>query len=270
MKISVFYEHIVEASSQTGKSISEICKMVSLWGIMGIEIENIRLMENKDQIMKTFYQSGLEISCIYGFFDFAHETDIKKGFEMIDLACEVNAKKVMLIPGFLKPYEKIFFIRKRVVSSLVNALSRICSYAKDRDITVVLEDFDGESAPFATASGLKYFIDNVPDLYCAFDTGNFLFSEEDSLEVLPLFLNRIKHVHCKDRSFEKKSGEIPKKTIKGRDMYSCAVGKGCIKMKEIIEILIQNGYDDYFAVEHFGSLNQLRDMEESAKWLNEF
>ena len=53
-------------------------------------------------------------------------------------------------------------------------------------------------------------------------------------------------------------------------MYSCAVGSGCLKMKDIVEQIIQSGYDDYFAIEHFGSLCQLKDMKESAKWLQEF
>ena len=41
-------------------------------------------------------------------------------------------------------------------------------------------------------------------------------------------------------------------------------------MKDIIEEILQSGYDDYFAIEHFGSLCQLKDMEESARWLQEF
>ncbi len=53
-------------------------------------------------------------------------------------------------------------------------------------------------------------------------------------------------------------------------MYSCAVGSGCIKMKEIIEKVIGTGYDDYFAIEHFGSLTQLNDMIKSVEWLQQF
>ena len=150
---------------------------------------------------------------------------------------------------------------------MVSSLKSICDYAKKKNIMTVLEDFDGKEAPFATSKQLLYFLDHIPDLYCAFDTGNFLYSEEDSYEVLSLFLNRIGHVHCKDRTFQKREGEIPKATVKGRDMYSCAVGNGCIKMKEIVEKILETGYDDYFAIEHFGSLNQLEDMRNSANFL---
>ena len=93
---------------------------------------------------------------------------------------------------------------------------------------------------------------------------------KDSFEVLTEFLGKIGHVHCKDRTFEVKKGETPKATVKGREMYSSPVGSGCIQMKEIVEKILASGYDDYFAIEHFGSCQQLQDIETSAAWLNQF
>lgn len=267
MKISVFYEHIAEAALQENKSVEKICKKVSSYGISGVEIENTRLMKEKDRIVNALSKAGLSISCMYGFFDFSHTDSIKDGIDMVNLAEELKIEKIMLIPGFLKKYEFLPFIYKKRVNKMVKDLKNICDYAKKKGIMTVLEDFDGKEAPFATSKQLLYFLNYIPDLYCAFDTGNFLYSEEDSLEVLPLFIDRIGHVHCKDRTFQKKEGEVPKATVKGREMYSCAVGKGCIKMKDIVEKILETGYDDYFAIEHFGSLNQLEDMKNSAKFL---
>lgn len=269
MKVSVFYEHILEAASQENKSLEEICELVFSYGITGVEIENTRLMTEKDIVMNTLGKAGLSISCMYGFFDFAHEENIQSGINMINLAEELQIKKVMLIPGFLKKYEFLPGIYKKQVDKMVSFLKSVCDYAKKKGIMTVLEDFDGKEAPFATSKQLLYFFNHIPDLYCAFDTGNFLYSEEDSYQVLPLFLNRIGHVHCKDRIFKKREGEVPKTTVKGRDMYSCAVGSGCIRMKEIVKKILETGYDDYFAIEHFGSLNQLEDMKNSVKFLKE-
>ena len=267
MKISVFYEHIAEAALQENKSVEKIFEKVSSYGISGVEIENTRLMKEKDRIVNALSKAGLSISCMYGFFDFSHTDSIKDGIDMVNLADELKIKKIMLIPGFLKKYEFLPFIYKKRVDKMVKDLKNICDYAKKKGIMTVLEDFDGKEAPFATSKQLLYFLNHITDLYCAFDTGNFLYSEEDSLEVLPLFIDRIGHVHCKDRTFQKKEGEVPKATVKGREMYSCAVGKGCIKMKDIVEKILEAGYDDYFAIEHFGSLNQLEDMKNSAKFL---
>lgn len=267
MKISVFYEHIAEAALQENKSVENICEKVFSYGISGVEIENTRLMKEKERIVNALSKAGLSISCMYGFFDFSHSDSIKEGIDMVNLADELKIKKIMLIPGFLKKYEFLPFIYKKRVDKMVKDLKNICDYAKKKGIMTVLEDFDGKEAPFATSKQLLYFLNHITDLYCAFDTGNFLYSEEDSLEVLPLFIDRIGHVHCKDRTFQKKEGEIPKATVKGREMYSCAVGKGCIKMKDIVEKILETGYDDYFAIEHFGSLCQLEDMKNSAKFL---
>ena len=106
MKVSVFYEHILEAADQSSMTVLEVCKNISSCGIMGIEIENVRLKENEEEIMKITRQTDMEISCIYGFYDFSHQEDIKNGFEIVDLAKKVNAKKVMLIPGFVKGIER--------------------------------------------------------------------------------------------------------------------------------------------------------------------
>lgn len=270
MKISVFYEHILEAAEQEQISVSEVFKKASSYGIKGIEIENKRLWEDGEQIQKYLKEAHMEISCIYGFYDFSHGQKVEDGKKMVDLAKEYHSHKIMIIPGFLKRPERIFVLRCQKINAMISALNEISNYAQKNDIMMVLEDFDDKAAPYSTAKGLLYFLDHVDYLKCAFDTGNFLYSEENSYEVLPSFLNVIGHVHCKDRTFSYKEGEIPKKTIKGREMYSCAVGNGVIEMKKIVHLILQSGYDDYFAIEHFGSLCQLSDIKTSVEMLNKF
>ena len=110
MKISVFYEHILEAAQQSSKSILEICQLAASYGITGVEIENTRLLDKENDVLNILRQTGLEISCIYGFFDFSHNGDIKDGLQMVDLALKVNARKIMVIPGFIKGIGKFPFI----------------------------------------------------------------------------------------------------------------------------------------------------------------
>ena len=270
MKISVFYEHIAEAALQTGKSIPEICKLAASYGIAGVEMEDKRLLNEREEVLSALKEAGLEISCIYGFYDFSHEDPIQRGYDFVDMASDLGVKKIMPIPGFMQEDEREPEVYQKCLDKMINAMNLICAYAKEKNVTIVLEDFDDKIAHFSNAEGLKYFMDHVSGLYCTFDTGNFLYSEEDSLEVLPMFLDKIKHVHCKDRSFIRVEGEEFKATIGGRDMFSAPVGTGCIKMKEIVEIVKENGYDDYFAIEHFGSLDQLGYMEKSAQWLMQF
>ena len=243
MKISVFYDHIREAAEQSGQPMDEVFKKVASFGIKGIEIEDKALMEEEEKIFKLLQDHNMEVSCIYGFFDYSHGNDLQRGFDLIDFADDHSIKKIMIIPGFLTDKEwKISFLRNRCVKKMITSMNILSKYAKDNGIQMVLEDFDDAPAYYKDAAGLEFFLAHVDGLKCAFDTGNFLYSEEDSLEA----------------------------TVKGREMYSSPVGSGCIHMKEIVEKILSSGYDDYFAIEHFGSCQQLKDMETSAAWLNQF
>lgn len=261
MKLSVFYEHIADASKQTGKSIAEICKLVRSYGIEAVEIEAWRL--DQAETIAHLTAGPLSVNCVYAFFDFGYDTDFRKGLTLVDTAKKAGADKILVIPGFMKQESDLDSVRMNMKS----ALTEICSYAKDQGITVGMEDFDSTAAPFATTGQLLWFMENVPGITCTFDTGNFLFSEEDALAALTTLAPYIAHIHCKDRSFEINTGEEPKATTKGRNMYSAPVGYGCIPMQEILNYLRDMGYSGSFAIEHFGACNQLECMKKSAEWL---
>lgn len=263
MKISVFYEHIAEAISQTGKSLSDILTLIKSNGIDAVEIEAARLLDKEEDLYQKLREAGISISCICSFFDFRNQQDVKAGYGLIDLAEKVGSKRVLIIPGFLKAEDN----RETVISSMKEAVRAICSYAEGKGIVVTMEDFDDSMAPYSTTQGLYSFLKEIPGLACAFDTGNFLYSEDDAEEALTLMMPYIRHIHLKDRSLQIKKGEQPKLTISCRELYSSAVGEGCIPMKNICQRLIQNGYNETLAIEHFGSQTQLEDMIKSAKWI---
>ena len=86
MKISVFYDHIREAAEQSGQSMDEVFQKVESFGIKGIEIEDKVLMEEEEKIFKLLQDHDMEVSCIYGFFDYSHGNDLQRGFDLIDFA----------------------------------------------------------------------------------------------------------------------------------------------------------------------------------------
>lgn len=265
MKLSVFYEHIAEASAQTGKAVSEVCEMVHGFGIDGVDIDAARLEKEKSEIMEQLEQGRLKVNCLYAFFDFGINPDDAQGYKLIDTAGEVGAKNVLVIPGFIKSAED----RNAALENMKKALLGLCAYAKTKGIAVGMEDFDDVSAPYATADQLLWFLERIPDLKCTFDTGNFIYSEEDVLVAYNRLESYIGNVHCKDRSLEYKAGEEPKLTVKNRELYSSPVGYGCIPMEQLVKQLLQKEGDRCFTIEHFGSQHQLADMERSARWLLE-
>jgi sugar phosphate isomerase/epimerase len=265
MKISVFYDHVLEASRQTGLSVTEILTKLGQWGIQAVDcsIEHVKGCAAEFNEMLDEYQ--LTVSSIYGFFDFGKDPTPEPGYDLIDAAVEVGSPTVLVVPGFYPndlPAEK-----DAARENMAQALSAIADYAQSKGVVALLEDFDAADSPVATDEGLLWFFERVPLLRCAFDTGNFMFNGVEELAAFERLSGKIAHVHCKDRALSGLEGEEPKAAADGRPLYAAAVGSGVVKMAEIVERLLKAGYEGYFAIEHFGSPDQLGYIERSAAWL---
>ncbi|WP_310832708.1 sugar phosphate isomerase/epimerase family protein [Paenibacillus pedocola] len=273
MKLSVFYDHIREAAGQNDRSLEEICTLVKSYGIDAVEIDAACYEPEEEMIKELLDKTGLQVSCMYGFFDFGHEDseEVKDRqiHSFLSMAHRAGASRVLVIPGFLNEREMdpASIEYQDCVQAMKTAVTTMCAYAKPLGITVGMEDFDALEAPFATTAQLLSFVREIAELSCTFDTGNFLYSGEDAMEAYTACKPYIGYVHCKDRTFEVHAGETPKLTTDGRAMYAIPVGSGCIPMKDIVTDLLKSGYDDTFAIEHFGAVDQLAYMKQSAEWL---
>ncbi len=267
MKLSVCYNHILLASEQTGLSLSEVLKQVRSMGIQSIGCSYEELAPFTIEMKLLLKASGLNISCIYKHFDFGYEETGEAGYELIDLAEHMGAKFVLVIPGFLKeePGEK----REQAIMRMVEALRLMCDYAKDKGITVTLEDYDNTCAPYTTATEILWFMEQVPGLKHTFDTGNYRYLGEDEIEAFELLKDYIVYVHVKDRSTAMKGEELAKIAADGTALFSTPVGAGIIKIKEILEKLEAMGYEGILNIEHFDASNQLEYIEQSTRWLLE-
>ncbi len=274
MYISVFYEHILEAAAQENLSVEEVLKIVKSSQIDGVELDYGRLLDKEgegERIYRQLASEGLAVNGVYGFFDFGKKADYLPGAAFIDQAVGIGAKSVLIIPGFIEEGLEKERAEKEI-QNMMAVVRELAAIGREKGITVAMEDFDDIKAPFATAGQLLAFLKQVPGLTCAFDTGNFLYSEEDVIQAFELLAPYIGIVHCKDRSLTPKRGEEPKLTVKGRAMYSSPVGFGDIPMKQLISLVKenagkQNRGDMTFIIEHFDSRHQLEDMQKSAAWL---
>ena len=263
MRITVFYDHVREACRQAGKSLREIAGIVTEHGISGVEMDYQDIRKHGGRLAKQLREAGIPIHCVYCFFDWGNQPQDKSYRKILRQLSRYGVEHVLVIPGFVADGQD----REVYRECMAVVLQDMCRYAGKKHIHVHMEDFDDKAAVFATGAEVKWFMDRVPELTCTFDTGNFLYSDEKAEEVLPLLLERIGYVHCKDRSFEVKEGEEPKLTVSGKAMYSAAVGSGVIPMAELVDRIKESGYDGAYAIEHFGSQNQLKDMVASADWL---
>ena len=271
MKISVFYDHILQAVAQSegANTMDEVMRRCSGSGIRGIDIEYDQLCANYDQICETLRYHYMEVASIYHFYDFQRKSDIRVGKDQIDMAYRMGVKRILVVPGFLEEEDartlhsvsndyfavERFMEQNLRIQIMKTALIELTAYAKPLGIQITLEDFDAVASPCSRMNELLWFLRNVPDLKCTFDMGNFAFGYENVMEAYELLERYIVHVHCKDRGSE------------GNGLKPVPTGSGYIPVTQLIRKLKEIGYNGYLSIEHFGDLDQLESIEQSARFL---
>ncbi len=280
MKISVFYDHIEEASRQAGLPVSEILKRCREAGVEGVEIRDICLKARETEIRRELEAAPIEVSCVYAFFEFGESPDTSAGREAVRLAERAGAGRVLAVPGFLPEEEaaalgaarglreetEAYMNKNARVRHMRDALETLCSFAAGKGIVLTLEDFDGYTAPFSGIYQLLWFMENTPGLHYTLDTGNFVYSDENVLDAFGVLQRYIAHVHCKDRAPDPKAP----RGVYSRGLLPAPVGKGYLPMGEVLQRLLDMGYGGFLAAEHFGATDQMEYIRESARFLSDW
>ena len=264
MKKAIFLAHVKDAARQRGGSLKEYLHLTRRLGYEGLECDYSDLEQDPAGFAAMLKEADLQIASVPQWFDFQKSVDPEYISTVVKNVAVAGGKKILAIPGFLD--EKY----PNALENMVEGLKILCREAAEFGIKVSLEDFDNIQSPCATAEGLAWFFERVPELGFNLDTGNFLYAEQDVLEVTKAFADRITHIHLKDRQetavYE---GQQPQYSIKGRPMYSCPVGQGNIPIKELLAMAEEIGYDGFCSAEHYGVDDQWDFMVRSAQWLNE-
>ena len=271
IRLSVFYDHIAQAVDQAGgaKSLDQIMKSCSDFGIRGIDVEYRQLCADFDRIDAALRRNYMEVAGIYQFYDLRNRSDVDAGKGQIEMAHELGVKRILIVPGFLDEEEakalhsvsgdyfavENFMERSLCIRSMREALTELVQYARQFGVEVTLEDFDDNRSPCSRMNELLWFMRNVPGLRCTFDMGNFAFGYENVMEAYELLKRYIVHVHCKDRGSE------------GSGLKSVPTGSGYIPVAQLVRKLKEADYRGYLSIEHFGDLDQLAGMEQSAHFL---
>lgn len=269
MRLSVFFDHILQAQEQTGKSLEGLLAAVRNAGIEAVEI-NLSYLSEHFEVFAMLRSADLGISCIYEFYDMGRQDEAEKAKKHVDTAVLAGAKRILVVPGFMSGktslqmqkvmpvQEKIaeFFEENKEIKGMAAGLSFVAKYGAEQGVTVTVEDFDGLDSPLAGMYGIQWFLQQVPELMYTLDTGNFLFYKENVMDAFALLKDRIAHVHCKDRQPETNA--------------SVQTGTGYIPFADIIEKLRAQRYGGFLAIEHFDVEGQEECMKGSAEFLKSF
>ena len=290
IRLSVFFDHILQAEEQTGKHIPELLAEAKKAGISAVEINCTYLLEHP-ATLEMLETAGLQVSRIYEFYALERGRETEKARRHIEIARKTKAGKILIVPGFFSveteefvncvpDREKVwdYLSHSEKAQRMADGLREIVEMAGSRNIadtpiTVVIEDFDDRNSPIACVSGMQWFAEQVPGLCFTFDTGNFIIHGEDIFAAWEELKDKVVHVHCKDRKI---SSDKPLQTQKNAtpDIKECylpaAVGEGCIPIKELVYKMKEYGYRGYLAIEHFDAAEQEAYMQKSAANLQEY
>lgn len=263
MKLSVFLNHVMEGARQREISLESALEAAKKCGIDYLDADARELKEIGADTAKIFEGSGLKVAAVNGFFDCGHKDERDGIRRLVETASAFGAKRVMAIPGFAGEGEDRSALRDKMAEALAFALEN----AKKCGITLVLEDFDSDKSLYGGINELKWFMDNVSGLSCAFDTGNFIYHADDVLKAYDVFRGNIAHVHLKDRGTDTRCGASPLNCVDGSVFYPVPVGYGIIPIAAVLKRLSEDKYSGIYTIEHFGAANQLEAMRLSAEWL---
>lgn len=287
MKLSVFFNHLLQAAEQSGQSLDDMMKMAAENGISAIET-HVELIDRDPNMKNRLTSAGLRVNCPYEFFGWNGDEygDTTRLYHLIDTAAEFGADKVLVIPGFLEeekhealnalldrtevsldgfasPEFNKFMNECEDIAKIKDMMGRAVEYGKKRGVTVMIEEFDNPSSPVSRTLPILWFLKNVDGLKFAFDTGNFASSDEDAFAAGELLKDYIVHIHVKDRG--EQAGFENAKHSKG--LATVTVGSGYIPLAEIVAWMRGRGYDGYYAIEHFEHPDQVNAIPQSAKFL---
>jgi len=212
-------------------------------GYTAVEVPFSQL-ENRIEDYKTaLAQTGLKLDCIDGICNFIsrepqqREAAVRTLDAAIEAAVQLGCPLVLAagsnLAGDISPDEG----RQMVIDGM-----HVCmTAANELGITLAIEDFGVAPRLQCCAADCLAVLDAVPGLKFVFDTGNFYFRQEDPLNNLPLFAERICHVHLKDWIKSDKPDIA--------DVAGAALGTGFIPNADLVEKLVRGGYAGDFSVE---------------------
>lgn len=267
--IATFYDHMKEIAKQEGATVLEAMQEAKALGVELLEVSENNVIGREDELGSELAHTGMGISTIPAYFDFGRDDDVEKQCTpVLESARFLGAKKILVIPGFWN-MEDGEAQKEEEFSRMIEGVNRLGELAPRYGVSLVMEEYDAEKAPFSTTAGVRRFLDNCPALSCAFDTGNFRFAAEDELEAYEQLKDRVTHVHLKDRSYRQANGEMGKRALDGKLIYPAPVGAGDLKIEPILSRLKQAGYEGVYTIEHYDSNRMLEYLKSSVKWVKE-
>ena len=229
-RLSVFASFITRVARQRGVSLRAAAALLYDMGVRGFDIGP------DEKILPELAKSKLRPINFYYFPNmFADDNGLKDCLHALDVAQRYGVPRIMVVPThFTGGGDQAAEFEK-----LLSGMKLFVAEAKKRGITITVEDFGGNKNAGSYMKYLKRFLDEIPDLKFALDTGNLYYANrgEDILEMMAYAKDRIAHVHLKDQTKE--------------DCRKYAtLGLGAVPNERIVKEMAASGYDGWYTLEN--------------------
>ena len=162
-------------------------------------------------------------------------TDRTKPAECLAKAKRYGIPRIMVVPpNFTDGKES-----ETRFAQILAFMKEFVAEAKAQGITVTIEDFGGRSNPCSYAKYLKRFMQEIPDLKFALDTGNLYYANrgDDILDMMAFAKGRIGHIHLKDQ-------------LPADHRTYVTMGLGGVPNEKVVKTVNAAGYDGWYTLEN--------------------
>ena len=228
--ISVFAHYVKDIAKQRQVSLTEAANMLYDIGVRGFDIGP------REEELPELAASKLKPINFYFFPNFyAADNGAADIRFCLDQAEKYGVPRVMVVPSnFTKDGDQ-----EAEFAKSLSGMKLFVAEAKKRGITITVEDFGGTKNPCSYAKYLKRFLDEIPELKFALDSGNMYYASrgEDILEMMAYAKGRIGHVHLKDQ------------TKDDHHVYA-ELGLGGVPNEQVVKGVNAAGYDGWYTLEN--------------------
>ena len=229
-KVSVFIHAVRRTAKQHGVSLAEAADILHAAGVRGVDISP------SDEDLEAIAATKLKPINMFVFPKMlGHDNGAADCKRCFDQAVRFGVPRVMVVPSsFTKGGDE-----EAEFAKMLSAVKMFVEEGRKRGIVVTIEDYGGTDNPCSHAKYLKRFLDEIPGLRFALDSGNMYYAGrgESILDMMGYAKGRIAHVHLKDMSKEDNHKFV-------------TLGCGAVPNKEIVTALSAAGYDGWYTLEN--------------------
>ena len=228
-------------------ALCELARELELDAVDWVTVYNFAPSE----VAKVTADYGLKNIC-YTFSVPIHHEDVKiraKALEEVERGLEIasilGSDKIMLPLSRVEGQSK-----ERSQKLALESLHEVVALARAYNITVTIEHFHGQFAPFITSKDFEEAVTTIPGLKITYDNGNVYTAGEDPAEAFLKVKEHIIHAHFKDWQVAPE-GHI--RGLDGRIYRAALVGEGLVDPLLCLQAMQSAGYTGYINMEYEGS-----------------